>query len=47
MERIKEPWMQYIMQACQEISKEEVDAYRSCGALDPGHLITERERHLE
>ena len=37
MERIREPWMQDIMLACQEISAEELEAYRSCGESGHGH----------
>ena len=37
MERVREPWMQDIMQACQEISAEDLEAYRSCGEASRGH----------
>ena len=31
--RLKEQWMQELMVSCQEVTREEVDAYRSCGEL--------------
>ena len=37
MERVREPWMQDIMQACQEISADDLEAYRSCGEASRGH----------
>ena len=36
IERIREPWMQEVTHACQEISTGELEAYRSCGAVDSG-----------
>jgi hypothetical protein len=40
IERIREPWMQDVMRACQEISTSELEAHRSCGTLSSGHAVT-------
>ena len=40
IERIREPWTQEVMHACQEISTGELEAYRSCGAVDSGQAVT-------
>ena len=40
VERIREPWMQEVMHACQEISTGELAAYRSCGEVDSGQAVT-------
>ena len=39
IERIRESWMHGIMLVCQEISTDELEAYRSCGTLHPGHAL--------
>jgi hypothetical protein len=40
IERIREPWMQDVMHAWQEITTVELEAYRSCGAVHSEQAVT-------
>ena len=47
LDRLKEQWMQEVMVSCQEVTREEVEAYRSCGQLPEESLAVVQQEEEE